>query len=60
MWLLSFLPDAFTNFPAVVHLAPSLLAARAGDTTRPEKAKTTATNRSVFIMPRLLINSYGK
>ena len=45
----SFLPDAVTILPAVVHLAPSLLAARAGDATSPEKAKTTATNRTVFI-----------
>lgn len=48
----SFLPDAFTIFPAVVHLAPSLLAAKAGDATRPEKAKTTATNRNVFIISK--------
>jgi uncharacterized membrane protein len=52
----SFLPDALTILPAVVHLAPSLLAANAGEATKPEKTKTNATNRDVFIMPRLLTN----
>jgi uncharacterized membrane protein len=45
----SFLPDALTILPAVVHLAPSLLAANAGEATKPEKTKTTAKYRSVFI-----------
>jgi hypothetical protein len=45
----SLLPDELTTLPAVVHLAPSLLVANAGEATKPEKTKTTAKYRSVFI-----------
>jgi hypothetical protein len=46
----SFWPDTLTTLPAVVHLAPSLLTANAGEAAKPEKTKTTATYRSVLII----------
>ncbi|NBO57249.1 MAG: hypothetical protein EBU84_22215 [Actinobacteria bacterium] len=48
----SFLPDELTIFPAVVHLAPSLLTANAGAEAKPEKTKTSNTYRSVFIITK--------